>query len=84
MAFTCAIQALAPPAQGSLSATTNDAGSLVMGMGKAAAALPWAEAAAAGGAWPHGGQVARSKLNSGLCYAAQQATPPDYSVYNTN
>ena len=66
MAFNGAIQALAAPAQGSLSATTNDAGSLGSGMGSGGGTA-MGGGHSGGGIAPLGGRR-RGQLHSGLCY----------------
>ena len=66
MAFTGVIQALAPPVQGSLAATTNDAGSVGTGMGSGSGTAMGGGRGNGGGLAPMGG--GGSQLNAGYCY----------------
>ena len=75
MAFNGAIQALAAPAQGSLSATTNDAGSLGSGMGSGGGTA-MGGGHSGGGIAPLGGGGAVG-IPLWALLPAQQATPPD-------
>ena len=67
MAFNGAIQALAAPVQGSLSATTDDAGSLGSGMGSGGGTA-MGGGRSGGGVGSLGGGRRRSQLHSGFCY----------------
>jgi len=64
MAFTGVIQALAPPVQGSLAATTNDAGSVGTGMGSGSGTAMGGGRGNGGGLAPMGGGAVNSTLGT--------------------
>jgi len=64
MAFTGVIQALAPPVQGSLAATTNDAGSVGSGMGSGSGTAMGGGRGNGGGLAPIGGGAVNSTLGT--------------------